>query len=153
MGKNTGKNFSHVSIVVPDLEAAIETMLKVHGLASRPIAENKQQGVRLAYIDLGNCKIELMQPLTAESPVGRFLAKHPGGGMHHVCFSVDEVAAETAALKQKGLRVLGDGKPTYNVHGQQIAFVHPADFFGALLELEQNAADPAEKLLGKRHGS
>lgn len=147
------KNLSHVSIVVPDLEAAIATMRDVHGLASGPIKENLQQGVRLAYIDLGNSKIELMQPLIAESPVGRFLAKHPGGGMHHICFGVDEVAVETDALKQKGLRVLGDGKPACNVHGQQIAFVHPADFFGTLLELEQNAAAPADTLLGKRHGS
>ena len=147
------KNLSHVSIVVPDLEAAIETMRSVHGLASGPIKENVQQGVRLAYVDLGNSKIELMQPLTAESPIGRFLTKHPGGGLHHVCFGVDEVAAETEALTKMGLRILGDGKPAYNVHGQKIAFVHPADFFGALLELEQNVADPADKLLGKRHGA
>lgn len=147
------KNLSHVSVVVPDLEAAIAMMQEVHGLVSGPIKENLQQGVRLAYIDLGNSKIELMQPMNAESPVGRFLSKHPGGGLHHVCFGVDEVTAETDALTQKGLRVLGDGKAAYNVHGQQIAFIHPADFFGALLELEQNAADPAEKLLGKRHGS
>lgn len=150
---NKGKNLSHVSIVVPDLEAAIETMRKVHKLASGPIAENKQQGVRLAYVDLGNCKIELMQPLKPESPVGRFLAKHPGGGMHHVCFGVDDVAAETDGLKQQGLRVLGDGTPAYNVHGQRIAFIHPSDFFGALLELEQNTADPTDKLMGKRHES
>jgi methylmalonyl-CoA/ethylmalonyl-CoA epimerase len=139
------KNLSHVSIVVPDLEAAIATMRDVHGLASGPIKENLQQGVRLAYIDLGNSKIELMQPLTADSPVGKFLAKHPGGGVHHLCFGVDQVAAETETLTKKGLRVLGDGKVSYNVHGQQIAFVHPTDFFGALLELEQNIADPETK--------
>ncbi len=147
------KNLSHVSIVVPNLEAAIETMRAVHGLAAGPIKENLQQGVRLAYIDLGNSKIELMQPLIAESPVGKFLAKHPGGGLHHLCFGVDQVAAETDALAEKGLRVLGDGKPAYNVHGQRIAFVHPADFFGALLELEQNTADPADTSSGKRHES
>ena len=147
------KNLSHVSIVVPDLEAAIATMRDVHGLASGPINENLRQGVRLAYIDLGNGKIELMQPLTAESPVGRFLTKHPGGGMHHLCFGVDEVAAEADTLKQKGLRVLGDGKPAYNVHDKQIAFVHPADFFGTLLELEQNTSDSADKNLGSTHGA
>lgn len=136
------KNLSHISIVVPDLDAAIETMHRVHGLTSASIMENLQQGVRLAYIDLGNSKIELMQPLTAESPVGRFLAKHPGGGLHHVAFGVDQIADEIDALTKKGLRVLGDGKPAYNVHGQQIAFVYPADFFGSLLELEQNAAHP-----------
>jgi len=147
------KNLSHVSIVVPDLEAAIATMRDVHGLAIGPIKENLKQGVRLAYVDLGNGKIELMQPLIAESPVGRFLAKHPGGGLHHLCFGVDDVPAETDTLKQKGLRVLGDGKPAYNVHGEPIAFVHPTDFFGALLELEQNSAGPTEKTLGIRHES
>jgi methylmalonyl-CoA/ethylmalonyl-CoA epimerase len=139
------KKLSHVSIIVPDLEAAIEAMRDVHGLASGPIKENLQQGVRLAYIDLDNGKIELMQPLTTDSPVGKFLARHPGGGLHHLCFGVDQVAAETESLTKKGLRVLGDGKVAYNVHGQRIAFVHPTDFFGALLELEQNTADPERK--------
>lgn len=147
-----GKNLSHVSIVVPDLAAAIATISDVHGLASGPIQENAKQGVRLAYVDLGNGKIELMQPLTADSPVGRFLAKNPKGGLHHVCFGVDDVVAETRSLTQNGLRVLGDGTPAYNVHGQQIAFVHPSDFFGALLELEQNAG-PVGKSSGNRHGA
>ena len=139
------KKLSHVSIIVPDLKAAIEAMRDFHGLASGPIKENLQQGVRLAYIDLDNGKIELMQPLTTDSPVGKFLARHPGGGLHHLCFGVDQVAAETESLTKKGLRVLGDGKVAYNVHGQRIAFVHPTDFFGALLELEQNTADPERK--------
>src|ERR1035441_7331455 len=87
------KDLSHISIVVPDLEAAIKTMREVYGLASGDIAENVQQGVRLTYIDLGNSKIELMQPLTADSPIGRFLAKHPAGGLHHLCLGVSEIAS------------------------------------------------------------
>jgi methylmalonyl-CoA/ethylmalonyl-CoA epimerase len=131
------KDLSHISIVVPDLEAAIKTMREVYGLASGDIAENVQQGVRLTYIDLGNSKIELVQPLTADSPIGRFLAKHPAGGLHHLCLGVAEIASVTTALRRKGVRVLGDGMPAYNIHGQEIAFIHPADFFGALVEIEQ----------------
>jgi methylmalonyl-CoA/ethylmalonyl-CoA epimerase len=131
------KDLSHISIVVPDLEAAIKTMREVYGLASGDIAENVQQGVRLTYIDLGNSKIELIQPLTADSPIGRFLAKHPAGGLHHLCLGVAEIASVTTALRRKGVRVLGDGMPAYNIHGQEIAFIHPADFFGALVEIEQ----------------
>ena len=131
------KDLSHISIVVPDLEAAIKTMREVYGLASGDIAENVQQGVRLTYIDLGNSKIELMQPLTADSPIGRFLAKHPAGGLHHLCLGVSEIASVTTELRRKGVRVLGDGIPAYNTRGQEIAFIHPADFFGALVEIEQ----------------
>ena len=140
------KTLSHVSIAVPNLEVAIKTMREIYGLECGDIVENVQQGVRLAYVDLSNSKIELMQPLTAESPVGRFLDKHPGGGLHHICFGVDQVTPETEALTLNGVRVLGGGKPAYNVHGQPIAFVHPSDFFGALLEIEQQAA-------GDNHGA
>src|SRR5450755_1232317 len=75
--------------------------------------------------------------LSADSPLGRFLAKHPTGGLHHLCLSVPEVAPVTAELRKKGVRILGDGKPAYNVHGQQIAFISPSDFFGSLVEIEQ----------------
>lgn len=132
------KDLSHISIVVPDLEAAIKTMREVYGLASGDISENVQQGVRLTFIDLGNSKIELIQPLTADSPIGRFLAKHPAGGLHHFCLGVAEITPVTAALRRKGVRVLGDGMPAYNIHGQEIAFIHPADFFGSLVEIEQH---------------
>jgi len=135
-----GTTLSHVSIAVPDLDAAIKTLREVYGLATGAIAENAQQGVRLAYLDLGNSRIELMQPLNADSPVGRFLSKNPKGGLHHLCLGVDDVATEARALTNKGVRLLGDGTPAFNVHNQQIAFVHPADFFGALLEIEQHAA-------------
>ena len=132
-------DLSHISIVVPDLEAAIKTMREIYGLASGEIGENQQQGVRLAYVDLGNSKIELMQPLTANLPIGRFLAKHPAGGLHHLCLGVADVVPVMTELRGKGVRVLGEGKPAYNIHGQQIAFIHPQDFFGALVEIEQQA--------------
>lgn len=132
-------HLSHVSIVVPDLESAIRAMRETYGLAAGDIKENQQQGVRLAYVDLGNGKIELMQPLTADSPIGRFLAKHPAGGLHHLCLEVPEISAVMLRLRNKGVRLLGDGTPAYNVHGQEIAFIHPQDFLGSLLEIEQQA--------------
>jgi methylmalonyl-CoA/ethylmalonyl-CoA epimerase len=134
-------NLSHISIVVPDLEAAINSIREVYGLTSGEIGENLQQGVRLTYVDLGNSKIELMQPLTADSPLGRFLAKHPAGGLHHLCLGVPDIEPVTAELRQKGVRILGDGKPAYNVHGQQIAFIHPLDFLGSLVEIEQQVRE------------
>ncbi len=132
-------HLSHVSIVVPDLESAMKTLRETYGLAAGEIKENQQQGVRLTYVDLGNARIELMQPLTADSPVGRFLAKHPAGGLHHLCLEVAEISATILELRKKRIRLLGDGRPTHNVHGQEIAFVHPQDFLGSLLEIEQQA--------------
>src|SRR4051812_46432615 len=106
----------HVSIVVPDLEAAAARLKDVYGLSIGEIMVNEQQGVRLAYIDLGNAKIELMSPLRVDSPVAKFLERNPAGGIHHFCLAVDSVDAASAELEQKGARVLGDGKPQLNVH-------------------------------------
>jgi methylmalonyl-CoA/ethylmalonyl-CoA epimerase len=129
---------SHVSIVVSDLDSAAEKLKTTYGLEIGPIAVNEQQGVRLAYVDLGNAKIELMEPLRPDSPVGKFLEKNPKGGIHHFCLAVDSVDDTSQALNAKGGTVLGDGKPQENVHGERIAFVHPKDFLGALVELEEH---------------
>ncbi len=129
---------SHVSIVVPSLEAAAKRLKDVYGLALGEVAVNEQQGVRLAYVELGNAKIELMEPLRPDSPVSKFLERNPGGGIHHFCLAVDSVDAAAEQLTQQGARVLGDGKPQRNVHGERIAFVHPRDFLGALVELEEH---------------
>ena len=128
---------SHVSIVVPDLDAAAARLLKVYGLATGEALVNEQQGVRLAYVELPNARIELMEPLREGSPVAKFLERNPKGGIHHFCLGVDSVDATAQALRADGVRVLGDGKPQLNVHGDPIAFVHPADFLGALVELEE----------------
>jgi methylmalonyl-CoA/ethylmalonyl-CoA epimerase len=129
---------SHVSIVVPDLAAAAERLSTLFGLTIGEIRVNEQQGVRLAYVELGNARIELMEPSRPDSPVRRFLEKNPGGGIHHFCLAVDSVDATAQALTAGGARVLGDGKPQLNVHGERIAFVHPRDFLGALVELEEH---------------
>ena len=129
---------SHVSIVVPDLGAAMEKLKRVYGLEAQPPQVNEQQGVRLAYVVLPNAKIELMEPTRPDSPIAKFLERNPAGGIHHFCLGVDDVDAVTAALTNSGARILGDGRPQYNVHGERIAFVHPKDFLGALVELEQH---------------
>jgi methylmalonyl-CoA/ethylmalonyl-CoA epimerase len=128
---------SHVSIAVPSLEAAIQQLKAVYGLEAGPVKVNEQQGVRLAYVALPNARIELMEPSRADSPIAKFLVKNPAGGIHHFCLNVDDVAATAAGLAGRGARVLGEGKTGRNVHGERIAFVHPKDFLGALVELEE----------------
>ena len=128
---------SHVSIVVPDLEAAAERLKNVYGLVLGEPQVNEQQGVRLAYVELPNARIELMQPSRADSPIAKFLERNPKGGIHHFCLAVDSVDGTVEAIAGHGIRALGDGKPQHNVHGERIAFVHPKDFLGALVELEE----------------
>ena len=130
---------SHISIVVPDLHAAAAKIKSTYGLEIGEIAVNEQQGVRLAYVDLGNAKIELMEPSRPDSPVAKFLEKNPRGGIHHFCLAVDSVDTTTQALAANGAQVLGDGRRQENVHGERIAFVHPKDFLGALVELEEHS--------------
>lgn len=129
---------SHVSIAVPSLEAAARRLKDVYGLTIGKIAVNEQQGVRMAYVDLPNARIELMEPSRPDSPIAKFLERNPAGGIHHFCLNVDNVAATANAVSGMGVRVLGDGAPQHNVHGERIAFVHPKDFLGALVELEEH---------------
>ena len=128
---------SHVSLVVPDLNAAAKRLKEVYGLAIGPVKLNEQQGVRLAYVELSNARIELMEPAGPDSPVAKFLERNPHGGIHHFCLSVDDVPATTGNIAGAGVKILGEGKETRNVHGERIAFVHPKDFLGALVELEE----------------
>jgi methylmalonyl-CoA/ethylmalonyl-CoA epimerase len=133
----------HVSIVVPSLDAAAKRLKDVYGLDVGAAQVNEQQGVRLAYVELRNARIELMEPSRPDSPVSKFLERNPAGGIHHFCLEVDDVPAATAALAQKGARVLGEGKEQRNTHGERIAFVHPKDFLGVLVELEESRQPPA----------
>ena len=128
---------SHVSIVVPNLQTAARELEKKYGLKIGEIRVNEQQGVRMAYVDLGNAKIELMEPSRPDSPVAKFLERNPRGGIHHFSLQVNSIQASIAELEHQGARVLGDGMQK-NVHGERIAFVHPQDFLGALVELEEH---------------
>jgi methylmalonyl-CoA/ethylmalonyl-CoA epimerase len=130
--------FSHVSIVVPDIEAAARMLADRYGLAVGKRMVNEQQGVRLAYVEFANGKIELMEPSRPDSPVAKFLERNPKGGIHHLALNVDDMEQTAQTLGASGVRLLGDGKPQRNVAGERIAFVHPADFLGALVELEQH---------------
>ena len=129
--------FNHVSIVVPDLEAAIERLQTTYGLKASEPEINAQQGVRLCWVDLGNASIELMEPSGPGSPVAKFLERNPAGGIHHFCLNVGSVDAAAGTLASRGAKILGNGEPQHNVHGDRIAFVHPRDFLGALVELEE----------------
>jgi methylmalonyl-CoA/ethylmalonyl-CoA epimerase len=131
---------SHVSLAVPDLEAAVRRLQELYGLEAGRIQVNAEQGIRLAYVELGNARIELMQPTRPDSAISKFLEHHPGGGIHHFALDVDDLVATAAAIAGRGARVLGEAGETRNVHGERIAFVHPRDFFGALVELEEGAA-------------
>jgi len=128
---------SHIAIVVPNLDAAARELSEKYGLKVGEATINQEQAVRMAYIELGNARIELMEPSRPDSPVAKFLERNPRGGIHHVCLSVDSVDATAAEIAGKGVALLGSGKPQRNVHGERIAFVHPKDFCGALLELEE----------------
>lgn len=130
--------FNHVSIVVPDLAAAIAKLASVYGLAASEPMVNAEQGVRLAWVKVGNAQIELMEPSRPDSPVAKFLERNPGGGIHHFCLDVDDVEKTAREIGQHGARVLGGGAVQRNVHGDRIAFVHPKDFLGALVELEEH---------------
>jgi methylmalonyl-CoA/ethylmalonyl-CoA epimerase len=129
---------SHVSIVVPDIEAAARMLAEKFGLAVGERMINEQQGVRLAYIELAGGRIELMQPSRPDSPIAKFLERNPKGGIHHLALGVDDMDRTAQALTASGVRLLGDGQPQHNVAGERIAFIHPADFLGALVELEQH---------------
>jgi len=130
--------FRHVSIVVPDLDRAARTLEEKFGLKVGKPMVNDGQGVQLAYIDVGEAKIELMEPTRPDSPVSKFLERNPRGGIHHFSLGVDDVAQTARQLAAANVRVLGDGKPQTNIAGEPIAFIHPADFLGALVELEQD---------------
>lgn len=132
---------SHVSIVVPDLAAALEKLRATYGLEAGAIQVNDEQGVRMTYIDLGNAKIELMAPSRPDSPVAKFLERNPKGGIHHFSLDVDSVETTTKELAAAGVQVLGGGKLQLNVHGERIAFIHPKDFLGALIELEEHTQE------------
>ena len=133
--------FSHVSIVVPDLAAALDALTRVYGLHAGEIKTNEEQGVRLAWVPLGNANLEVMEPSRPDSPVAKFLERNPAGGIHHFCLAVDDLPATARGLIESGTRVLGDPATQKNVHGERIAFVHPKDFLGALVELEEHRPD------------
>ena len=128
---------NHVAIAVPDLAAASATYRDSLGaVLSEPLAL-PEHGVTVVFVTLPNSKVELMEPLGEASPIAGFLERNPGGGVHHLCFEVADIAAAVAALAATGARVVGDGTPKIGAHGQPVVFLHPKDFQGTLIELEE----------------
>jgi methylmalonyl-CoA/ethylmalonyl-CoA epimerase len=128
---------NHVAIVVPDLAAASAVYRDTLGAAVSQPLDLPEHGVTTVFVTLPNTKIELLHPLGAGSPIAKFLAEHPSGGMHHVCYEVPDILAARDRLKAQGARVLGDGEPKTGAHGKPVLFLHPKDFCGTLVELEQ----------------
>ncbi|MXU64078.1 methylmalonyl-CoA epimerase [Oceanomicrobium pacificus] len=128
---------NHVAIAVPDLDAAAAQYRDTLGAEVGPPQPEPDHGVTVVFITLPNTKIELLHPLGADSPINGFLEKNPSGGIHHICYEVDDILAARDALKASGARVLGSGEPKIGAHGKPVLFLHPKDFTGTLVELEQ----------------
>ena len=128
---------NHIAIVVPNLE---EAALKYQQTLGAEVSEQQElieHGVTLVFVQLANTKIELLHPLGANSPISSFLKRNPAGGIHHVCYEVDDISEAANFLQEKGAKILGDGKPKIGAHGKPVLFLHPKEFFGTLIELEQ----------------
>ncbi len=128
---------NHVALVVPDLAAAADEWRGRLGASVSAPQALPEHGVTVVFIDTGKSKIELLEPLGEDSPIARFLDRNPDGGMHHLCFEVEDIIASRDHLLAEGARVLGDGEPRTGAHGKPVLFLHPKDWAGTLIELEQ----------------
>lgn len=128
---------NHVAIAVPDLAAAVAQYRDVLGASVRPPQDEPDHGVTVVFITLPNTKVELLYPLGETSPIAGFLEKNPSGGIHHICYEVQDILAARDRLTAQGARVLGDGTPKIGAHGKPVLFLHPKDFNGTLIELEE----------------
>ena len=128
---------NHVAVAVPDLAAAVRTYAEGLGAVVSDPQDLPEHGVTVVFVTLPNSKVELMAPLGPDSPVAAFLARNPGGGLHHMCFEVGDLQAARDRLVGQGLRVLGSGEPRTGAHGRPVLFLHPKDLCGTLIELEE----------------
>ncbi|AWN47230.1 methylmalonyl-CoA epimerase [Methylobacterium terrae] len=128
---------NHVAIAVKDLESAAKVYRDTLGATLSAPLPQPEHGVTVIFVELPNSKIELLEPLGADSPINAFLERNPGGGIHHVCYEVDDILAARDRMKAQGARILGSGEPKIGAHGKPVLFMHPKDFLGTLVELEQ----------------
>ena len=130
-------NLNHVAIAVPDLEAASARYREVLGAKVSDPLDQPEHGVTVVFVELPNAKIELLYPLGEASPIANFLERNPAGGVHHLCYEVEDILAARDRLQAEGARVLGNGEPKIGAHDKPVLFLHPKDFCGTLIELEQ----------------
>ncbi len=128
---------NHVAIAVPDLAAATAAYRDTLGATVSAAEALPEHGVTVVFVELANTKVELLEPLGPQSPITAFLEKNPSGGMHHICYEVSDIIAARDQMLAAGARVLGNGEPKIGAHGKPVLFLHPKDFFGTLIELEQ----------------
>ena len=128
---------NHIAIAVPDVAVAAAQWASMLGAECSAAEDLPEHGVRIIFVTAPNTKVELMQPIGEASPISAFLARNPDGGMHHICYEVDDIIAARDKLIGEGARVLGDGQPKTGAHGNPVLFLHPKDFCGTLIELEQ----------------
>ena len=128
---------NHIAIAVPDLTAATASYRDTLGAKVSQAQALPEHGVTVVFVELENTKVELLEPLGEASPIAAFLEKNPSGGMHHICYEVADILAARDQLSASGARVLGTGEPKIGAHGKPVLFLHPKDFFGTLIELEQ----------------
>jgi len=128
---------NHIAIAVPDVAVAAAQWASMLGAECSAAEDLPEHGVRIVFVTAPNTKVELMQPIGEASPISAFLARNPDGGMHHICYEVDDIIAARDKLIGEGARVLGDGQPKMGAHGNPVLFLHPKDFCGTLIELEQ----------------
>ena len=128
---------NHVAIAVPDLESGKAVYAETLGATVSEAQALPEHGVTVLFVELPNTKIELLEPLGADSPISAYLERNPSGGIHHICYEVEDIKVASEKLVAKGARVLGDGKPKIGAHGKPVLFLHPKDFLGTLVELEQ----------------
>jgi methylmalonyl-CoA/ethylmalonyl-CoA epimerase len=128
---------NHVAIATPDLEKGARIYRESLGAKVSEPHAIPEHGVTVVFVEVANTKVELLQPLGANSPIAKFLEKNPDGGMHHMCFEVEDILKARDALKATGARVIGDGNPKIGAHGKPVLFLHPKDFQGTLIEIEQ----------------
>ena len=128
---------NHVALAVPDIAAASRAYRETLGAVVSAPQALPEHGVTVVFVELPNSKVELLEPLGEASPIAAFLAKNPDGGMHHICYEVADILAARDHLVAAGARVLGSGEPKIGAHGKPVLFLHPKDFFGTLIELEQ----------------
>ncbi|PCJ82482.1 MAG: methylmalonyl-CoA epimerase [Hyphomicrobiales bacterium] len=131
------QRLNHVAIAVPDLSAAIAIYENTLGAKVTAPQALPEHGVTVAFVELANTKIEFLEPLGTDSAIAGFLQKNPAGGIHHICYEVDDILQARDKLQQQGARILGDGTPKIGAHGKPVLFLHPKDFQGSLIELEQ----------------